>query len=129
MAPIKVARDRTDDMRDFNDLPYSVNDSAVCHFYNPQVLKKGESRKVVLIIGNRSEPAPDHSDIVESTEKDQPEDTSYPVDYSNVFNNIDSINKVIKDINLKINAGDLISDAELDAFRKNIIEVEKIISQ
>ncbi|MBN1799019.1 MAG: hypothetical protein JW822_10600 [Spirochaetales bacterium] len=134
---------RTDDMRDFNDLPYSVNDSAVCHYYNPVVLKSGESRKIVLVIGNRSEPAPDHTDIVETTkpiEKDLPEEIStldedlndfsdYPVDYADIMNNMDSINRVIKDLNLKINAGEMVSDTELELFKKNIIEVEKIISQ
>jgi hypothetical protein len=134
---------RTDDMRDFNDLPYSVNDSAVCHYYNPLVLKSGESRKIMTIIGNQSEPAPDTSEFVESVEpieKDLPDitdipdedvvsDTRYPVDYSDIMNNMDSINKVIKDINQKINAGEMVSEAELDLFRKNIIEVEKIISQ
>jgi len=134
---------RTDDMRDFNDLPYSVNDSAVCHFYNPLVLKSGENRKIVIIIGNRSEPPPDYSELVDSTKpikKDLLKETStvvedagsnanYPVNYLDIMNNMDSINKVIKDINQKINAGEMVSAAEIDAFRKNIIEVEKIISQ
>ena len=37
--------------RKFNLLPYSVNDSAVCHFYEPRRLVPGALRKVSFIIG------------------------------------------------------------------------------
>ncbi len=37
--------------RNFNLLPYSINDSAVCQYYNPRSLKKGSSRTIVLLLG------------------------------------------------------------------------------
>lgn len=37
---------------DFNYYPYSINDSAVCHYYNPQVLAPKEKREIVLLLGN-----------------------------------------------------------------------------
>ncbi len=37
--------------RNFNLLPYSINDSAVCQYYNPESLPKGATRKIVLLLG------------------------------------------------------------------------------
>ncbi len=37
--------------RNFNLLPYSINDSAVCQYYNPELLAKGATRKIVLLLG------------------------------------------------------------------------------
>ncbi|MEI8092926.1 MAG: hypothetical protein WCG80_01815 [Spirochaetales bacterium] len=40
--------------RDFNQLPYSYNDSAVAQYYDAQDLAPGASRDIVLMFGNRS---------------------------------------------------------------------------
>jgi hypothetical protein len=40
--------------RKYNLLPYSVNDSAACHFYEPELLQPGDSRTVSLILGTGS---------------------------------------------------------------------------
>ena len=40
--------------RSFNLLPYSINDSAVCHYYEPLAVAPGESRSIVSILGNYS---------------------------------------------------------------------------
>jgi hypothetical protein len=37
--------------RDFNQLPYSFNDSAVAHLYDPQDLAPGASREVTVLMG------------------------------------------------------------------------------
>lgn len=37
--------------RNFNQLPYSINDSAAAFYYNTLRLAKGEERKVVLVLG------------------------------------------------------------------------------
>ena len=37
---------------DFNYHPYSINDSAVCHYYNPQMLAPQAKRQIVLLLGN-----------------------------------------------------------------------------
>ncbi|MBN1648980.1 MAG: hypothetical protein JW874_13175 [Spirochaetales bacterium] len=38
--------------RNFNYLPYSVNDSAVCQYYNPEIIKPGSSRTIVIVMGS-----------------------------------------------------------------------------
>ena len=40
--------------RNFNLLPYSINDSAVSHYYNPIRLPKGSKRIITLVLGNIS---------------------------------------------------------------------------
>ncbi len=37
--------------RNFNLLPYSINDSAAALYYNPYILKSGEKRTVTMVIG------------------------------------------------------------------------------
>ncbi len=38
--------------RNFNSLPYSINDSAVCQYYASMPLKSGETREITLLLGN-----------------------------------------------------------------------------
>lgn len=40
--------------RNFNYLPYSINDSAVCQYYNPVKIPSGETGSFVLAMGNYS---------------------------------------------------------------------------
>ena len=41
--------------RNFNLLPYSINDSAVCHYYDPIRIPSGDKRLISLVMGNVSE--------------------------------------------------------------------------
>jgi hypothetical protein len=38
--------------RNFNLLPYSINDSAVCYYYEPLTIAGGDSRKVTLVLSS-----------------------------------------------------------------------------
>ncbi len=38
--------------RNFNLMPYSINDSAVCMYYDPQVLPAYQSREIILVLGS-----------------------------------------------------------------------------
>ncbi len=38
--------------RNFNNPPYSWNDSAVVHYYDPKTLPKGAKREIVVVLGN-----------------------------------------------------------------------------
>jgi hypothetical protein len=40
--------------RSFNLLPYSINDSAVCQYYEPVSIPPGGSRRIVSVLGNYS---------------------------------------------------------------------------
>jgi hypothetical protein len=73
---------------------------------------------------------------VEKTTVPQPEQETaegasegYPADFSDIRRNMDSLNKVIGDIDQKINTGNAITDQEIDAFRRSITEVENRINQ
>lgn len=37
--------------RNFNLMPYSVNDSAVCEYFDPQTIAKGMERKITIVMG------------------------------------------------------------------------------
>lgn len=37
--------------RNFSLLPYSINDSAVAQYYNPEILDKNMTRKIILVLG------------------------------------------------------------------------------
>lgn len=37
--------------RNFTLLPYSINDSAVAYYYNPQTIRRGASREISIILG------------------------------------------------------------------------------
>lgn len=41
-----------DDNRSFNLLPYSINDSAVCYYFNEVKIQPGERREIIMMIGN-----------------------------------------------------------------------------
>lgn len=41
--------------RNFNLLPYSINDSAAGVYYTPEILESGETREIVAIFGNKSD--------------------------------------------------------------------------
>ena len=41
--------------RNFNLLPYSINDSAVCHYYEPIRVPSGGKRVITLVMGNVSD--------------------------------------------------------------------------
>ena len=40
--------------RNFNLLPYSINDSAACHYYDPVTVPSGSARTVTVLMGNIS---------------------------------------------------------------------------
>ncbi|MBI9108741.1 MAG: hypothetical protein JEZ04_18510 [Spirochaetales bacterium] len=42
------------DGRNFNLLPYSINDSAVSHYYEPIRIPSGSKRVITLVLGNKS---------------------------------------------------------------------------
>jgi hypothetical protein len=42
----------TSQTRNFNLVPYSINDSAVCHYYDPAALPPKATRQIVLVLGN-----------------------------------------------------------------------------
>ena len=42
--------------RNFNFLPYSIDDSAVCYYYEPAVIPRGGSRTITLVLSSGDEP-------------------------------------------------------------------------
>jgi hypothetical protein len=43
---------KTSSSRNFNLMPYSINDSAVCMYYDPVDIPASGSREIVLVLGN-----------------------------------------------------------------------------
>lgn len=104
--------------RDFSARPYSINDSAVCHYYNPTSLAGGKTKKIMLMIMNVSKNAQDA--ITDSTFAAFEAFDEVPGE--DIQSDILVLENLLLMINTKINSGEIITD-------KDIIIMEKIIEE
>ncbi|MCK4543424.1 MAG: hypothetical protein KAU17_14430 [Spirochaetales bacterium] len=117
--------------RNFNYLPYSINDSSVAIYYNPQILKKGEKKRVVLAFGASSSDGFAVSSIAASTILNVPIDTSGEMgDTLKDLLRADliSVKELLYRINQKIASGVPLTEEELAAFEQalSILEQRKL---
>jgi hypothetical protein len=118
--------------RSFSNLPYSVNDSSVCQYYDPKQVKPGAKFTVSLILGNvtsygfqASETSTDTQ--AETTESDTQDLSSLDSlsDYEKVLAIIKTLNSLMAEIDKKIAAGEQVSAEDLELMNKLIAELEK----
>jgi hypothetical protein len=120
---------QTSSNRNFNLMPYSINDSAVCMYYDPVDLPAQGSREIVLVLGNL--PLTDYAGEVQIAEPDvttqQTEPTPEAYSFSSLQDlrdrlspesvssaqDLDELNSFIDLINERLASGEKISDEEL----------------
>ena len=112
------------DTRDFSSRPYSINDSAVCHYYDPVVVESGNTRKIILMMGNMNEQGYQDSDaILEDTYTAiiTSADGSLP---DRIKSDITVLENLLVMINKKIEAGELITDKDISIMEQIIEEIK-----
>lgn len=121
----------TSTARNFNLLPYSINDSAVSIYYNPITLKPGESRIVNIVLGNTSPEGftftDDRPETGLSTLYTSAHAAPTAVDSPEVAVRKDliAITDLINQIEKKIQSGTSISEDELTVYRQILNELKR----
>jgi hypothetical protein len=125
---------RTSSKRNFNLMPYSINDSAVCMYYDPTDIPAMGSREIVVVLGNL--PIADYADQPRSAAADaaqvapadvseQLDRTAAPIDRlqelldtlstesTSVDRDLSELDSFIDIVDERLAAGDRISEEEL----------------
>ena len=115
--------------RNFNSLPYSINDSAVCQIYEPVNIGAGDAREIVFLMGNNSpkgftiDQTDDKEEITEILEK-----ASHTSDIADsslaVTADLNTLNDLISKINEKLE-NDTVTDQELAIIEQVVEEMKK----
>jgi hypothetical protein len=122
--------------RDFNVRPYSINDSAVCQYYNPAPVAAGASRVVILILGNYSPDGYTIGDVKSENEITElldditkPVDTTFKGGLGALKSDINTVQNLINEIDKKIKAGEKISQKDLDVMKQILYELRERIKK
>ncbi|MBN2533801.1 MAG: hypothetical protein JXB88_12975 [Spirochaetales bacterium] len=112
------------DTRDFSSRPYSINDSAVCHYYDPVIVESGKSRKIILMMGKMNEQGykdtdsvleDTYSTLLTSADGDLPD---------KLKSDIMVLNNLLELIKKKIASGELITDKDISIMEQIIEEIK-----
>ena len=112
--------------RNFNLLPYSINDSAVCQFYDPMQLGPGASRTVVALLGayTTSQFSLDNAAEIQSSSVEQVLSTTSPANGEDVEDMVQkdliATNEIISNINSLLSFPDEITDEKIEVIRRAI---------
>ena len=120
--------------RNFSLLPYSVNDSAVCQYYDPHTLARGAEMTITLVLGKYSrsglaasaEPAPAVTtpSKVEAPAQPPVVEKVAPNISIEIRGELESVNKMLSDIDAKIGAAAAVTDSELSALESAISDLK-----
>ncbi len=117
--------------RNFNQLPYSINDSAVALYYNAERVEKGSSRSSIILCGAYSPEGfttgntagdSEIAALFDQTVIDQGEGGSQDINIS-VQTDLIAVRDLIHKINSKLESNEDISDAELTVMEHVITEL------
>jgi hypothetical protein len=122
---------KTSSSRDFNNLPYSINDSGVVQYYNPQTVARDSSIKIVLVLGAASSSGYDLSKAETETNISRIYEDAVTTNdniadsYIAVQADIVTLDNLVKELNKKLESGEILSDTDLQLMQKLISELEK----
>lgn len=109
----------TSEVRDFNLLPYSKNDSAVAQYYDPRPLAPGNQSTVTVVLGkfnpagfSAASTAP-AADFQSAVQQSLAEGKTHPDAPSSLRADLDALNAVLSRIDDALAPGASISDADL----------------
>jgi hypothetical protein len=131
--------------RNFSVRPYSINDSAVAVYYNPEQLEPGASRDIALSLGfvgsskgetsgtgTESEEAKKQAEkelleILAAKEKKDTQRKSYPVSKENlkIIDDLTTIENLVDEINKILFSGDEISEKDMKIMEQMIAELKE----
>jgi hypothetical protein len=122
--------------RNFNYLPYSIGDSAVCYYYEPKAVESGGTRTISLVLSSEDENGfnltsniPDDISrmVQESTRTDTPPDLDQLKDMMNM--DLITVRDLIAKIDEYISSGASINDEELAALELVITRLKAKYNQ
>jgi hypothetical protein len=105
--------------RNFNLLPYSINDSAFAVLYSQKTLAAGESYEISSVCGN-------FTDTVVSTASDTLDktDTADETERSRKISKMRTLNNLLEELDSKISSDAGITEEELAIYRKILRELQ-----
>ncbi|MBN2737879.1 MAG: hypothetical protein JXR70_12915 [Spirochaetales bacterium] len=124
--------------RNFTQMPYSVNDSAVCHYYDPVVVKSGSALNISFVIANYSSSGFSISssgstdsaikDILAKADAGKLENTKLSSGSTtmilNLKSDITTISNLIIELNKKLADTENVTEADIESLKKIITELE-----
>lgn len=112
------------DTRDFSSRPYSINDSAACHYYDPISVESGKTRKIILIMGNVNEQGYKGSDSILEDAYTTLVTNSDGSLLESIKSDITVLENLLIMINKKIESGELITDSDISIIEQIIEEIK-----
>ena len=117
--------------RNFNQLPYSINDSALSIYYNARRIERGQTQEIVMAMGHYSSEGfslsgerqkTEISDVFTKTLNTEPQtgDTELSVQ-----TDLLTVRDLIKEINQILQSDETVSESELEVMNQVIEELEK----
>jgi hypothetical protein len=108
----------TSSNRNFNLMPYSINDSAVCMYYDPVDIPEGQSREIILVLANHTlgvyaESPEDPGPAASAEDSLQALRDRLIAQAGSGQLDLDDVNRFIDMIDRRLAAGQAISDEEL----------------
>jgi len=117
--------------RNFNALPYSINDSGIAIYFEPNTLSPGSKREITMALGAYNErgfsassgATSEIADVFNQTMNSRTGD-SQDTNLS-VQTDLLTINDLLKKINKKFDTGETLTESELDLMTQVINELKK----
>ncbi len=114
--------------RDFSQLPYSINDSAVAMYYDPVTVPRGGSREVVIVLGNYAKEGFVGSESKSSSEiiqiYKQTVNEPQTVAQDPVAADLIALRDFLAQLNKKLSNNEMLSDDEYSLMLKILQELE-----
>lgn len=118
--------------RNFNQLPYSINDSAIALYYNQSELAPGAAREIKLAIGSYNEDgfsadqSTTRSEIADVFNQTLNSDNSGSRDVGlSVQTDLLTVNELLKKINDSMGSREVLTESELELMNQVISELTK----
>ena len=108
---------RTASQSDFSAFPFSTNDSAVAHYYDPVVLKQGESRRLSLVLGsaNAALTSLELKGVSRPNSGTKEGEPPFTADnYRRNFERVNILNNILEELNEKIKEGKTFTPVQLE---------------
>ncbi|TVQ39835.1 MAG: hypothetical protein EA384_04495 [Spirochaetaceae bacterium] len=116
--------------RSFDLIPYSMNDSAAAVYYAPRTLQPGETYHISFVVGRgeglarTAQLAPGRVAPATAVRERTPEQRRRPNDRAAIEAEIDRINALLSDINRRLESDRPVSDAEVEALRERLQQLQ-----
>ncbi|MBN2444628.1 MAG: hypothetical protein JXJ04_24945 [Spirochaetales bacterium] len=109
--------------RDFSSRPYSINDSAVAHYYDPATIESGRTRKITLLLGNINEKGYENAESTFEEDADIFSGSGKEL-VDRIKSDIVVLDNLLLMINKKIESGNPVSDKDISIMEQIMEEIK-----